>query len=180
LEVIRPEGWEQVEIWFGHRDPRVIEGLWQKAGKLESLMLQPVGEVIGGTEVRVLEPTRIMVGASADEPGIVLNLARGSILAVPRVEAAERLRRATVGVGLFRRKVVFVTEQGQAQMKLLPGHVAGFPYEMRPRERITLDVHFKIPADARLGDQLRYEVVQRNAEGEVIGGFDVLVNVVAR
>jgi hypothetical protein len=181
LEVIRPELWEKAEVWFGHRDPRVIETLWQKAGKIETMAVEPVREIIGtGTEIRVLEPTRLMVGGMGDESGIVLSLARGSTFAVPRAGPAERLRRATFGAGLFQRKVELVKEMGQTQMKLLSGHVAGFPYVMQPRERTTLDVHFKVPADAKPGERLKFEVIQRNDKGDLIGGFDVLVNVVAK
>lgn len=181
LEVMRPEQWEKAEVWFGHRDPRVIETLWQKAGKLEMIASEPVSEVIGiGPEIWVLEPTRLMVGGMSDEAGVIFNLARGSTFAVPRVESTERLRRAALGAGLIQRKAELVKEMGQTQMKLLPGHVAGFPYVMQPRERTTLDVHFKVPADAKPGEQLKFEVIQRNDKGELIGGFDVLVNVIAR
>lgn len=181
LEVIRPQQYENVEVWFGHRDPHVIEGLWERAGKLEAMVMHPAVEASSvATGIRILEPTRIMVGPIGDAPGLVLNLAQGSSLAVLTNEAQEGLQRATVGMGLIRRKAELVKEAGQPSLKLFPGHVAGFPYIMQPRERVTLDVHFKVPAEARPGDQLKYEVVQRNDKGERIGGFDVLVNVVAR
>jgi hypothetical protein len=40
--------------------------------------------------------------------------------------------------------------------------------------------NFKVPADAKPGGQFTDEVVQRNDNGELISGFDVLVNVVAK
>ena len=181
LEVIRPVQWESTEIFFGHSNPRVIESLWQKAVELETLVTQPVVEGLGiATEIHILEPTRIITGAIGDEPGIVLSLARGSTLSVPTVETSKSLRRTTVGIGLFKRGVELVKEAGKSSLKLNPGHAVGFSYVMQPRERLTLDVKFKVPADARPGDRLKYEVVQRNDKGEVIGGFDVLVNVVAK
>lgn len=181
LEVVRPKDWEKTEIWFGHKESHVIEGLWEKAGELESLANQPDEEIISsGPEILILDPTRIMLGAGGDAPNLVLNLARGSTLMVPKEEATERLRRGAEGKELFRRRVELVKERGETRMKLISGRKAGFTYTMLPRERNMLDVHFKVPAEAKPGDQLKYEVVQRNDKGEVIGGFDVLVNVVAK
>jgi hypothetical protein len=51
---------------------------------------------------------------------------------------------------------------------------------MRPRDRTTLRVTVRAPADAVPGDRFAVQFVQRNAKGELVGGFDVNVRVVAK
>jgi hypothetical protein len=51
---------------------------------------------------------------------------------------------------------------------------------MRPRDRTTLRVTVRAPADAVPGDRFTVQFVQRNAKGELVGGFDVNVRVVAK
>lgn len=180
LEVVRPPEWEEAEVRFGHRDPRVIQGLFTGAGELEAHGLQPVGEEIGPTaELHVLDPARLLVPGFGDEPGLILTLARNSIVTVPRAAAAQRLRRAARGADQYRRNVEMVTFQGAEQMKLLSGPRLGFSHVMRPRERTVLHVYIQVPADATPGRQLKYAVEQRNEDGQFIGGFDITVNVVA-
>jgi len=70
-------------------------------------------------------------------------------------------------------------EQGSVLL-LKPGIRTGFLYTMKPHQRRTLKVTVQAPAEARAGEEFTVEFVQRNARGEFIGGFDVLVRVVER
>jgi hypothetical protein len=71
-----------------------------------------------------------------------------------------------------------VDEKDQSFLKFRPGLRVGLPYVMKPRDRFKLKVKIKAPKDARTGEHFKVEILQHNAKGELLGGFDVLVNIV--
>lgn len=181
VNVIRPEGKANAEVWFSHHDPRVISALFEKAAVIEKEAVMPATrETVVAKTIHFIEPGRIMMAAAGDEPGVVLNLARGSTLAVHTAETAGELQRAMVSANIFQRQAELVQKKEGPVLSLPAGKVAAFAYTMNPRERMILDVHFRIPADAKPGEKLTFRVEQKDEKGNVIGGFDVLANVVRK
>ena len=180
FELIRPPRWENLEVTLHHRDPRVIKALREKMTIVRIKEVKPTEVISARPEVRVLEATRVSVGLSPDQPQILINLARGSSIIVPDQPAPAGDEITDITEDFFHQDVDLVSLQEQAFLKLKTGLRVGFPYTMAPRERLTLRVRIKVPQNARPGDKIKVEMVQRDAKGSFIGGFDVLVNVVER
>lgn len=71
-----------------------------------------------------------------------------------------------------------VNEKDKSFLKFCPGLRVGLPYVMKPRDRTKLKVKIRAPKNAKPGEQFKVGIQQHNAKGELIGGFDVLVNIV--
>jgi hypothetical protein len=61
------------------------------------------------------------------------------------------------------------TSAGSAAFRT--GAIAGFPVTLRPREAVTLNLNITVPRDARPGDVIDFDVVQRNAKKRIVGGI---------
>lgn len=179
LEVIRPPKWENMEISFHHHNPHFIKELWHNIEAIEATFVKSLEEVIKtGTEVHVLEPTKIAMCSKAGETPLILNLARGSSLMVLDQSIQEADISAKIDADFVRRDADLITSKTSSYLRLRPGHRVGLPYVMKPRDRVTIKMRIKAPTDAKPGEQFTVEVIQRNTKGELIGGFDVQVNIV--
>ncbi|NYT02271.1 MAG: hypothetical protein GKC10_05920 [Methanosarcinales archaeon] len=181
LEVVRPPNYENMEVSFHHQDPRVIQSLWQNMQAIEASVLKPQPVIAGPrSEMIVLEPTRIAVALHPEQPSVLLNLARGSTISVPDRAAPEASALSRVSPEFVRRDVSMVIRDNQSHLQLSAGLKAGWPYLMKPRQRLTLRMKIKAPKGARPGDRFKVEVFQRDSEGTLIGGFDLVLNIVEK
>ncbi len=71
-----------------------------------------------------------------------------------------------------------IDEKDTLYLKFRPGKRAGVPYIMKPRDRSVIKVKIRAPKDAKPGEKFKVAIVQHNAKGEIIGGFDVMMNIV--
>ena len=55
------------------------------------------------------------------------------------------------------------------------GAVAGLPIELKARTDLAFNVKVRVPADARPGEDLYCDVVQRDVSGQVVGGVRIKV-----
>jgi hypothetical protein len=179
FELVRPSRWENLEVTLHHHNPRVIKALWEKMEVVKPTVVEPVEILATRPEVRVLEATRVAVGVGPNQPQLLINLARGSSFVVPDQPAAKADDITDIREDFFRRDAELISQEEETFLKLYTGLQVGWPYLMLPRERLTLRVRIRVPKDARPGDQIKVEVLQRDARGNEVGGFDVLVNVVA-
>lgn len=178
LEVVRPVEWEHVEVAFHHHNPRLIKELWKKMEVIEAKVSKPAEEVIKpATQVRVLEPAKMAVSPRMG-PALIFNLATGSSIMVPDQPVPAADFDSKIRKDFVRRGTDLVELKGKVYLRLRPGRRVGFPYVMKPRDRTALNMKIRVPKDAKPGDKFTIEVIQRNAKGELIGGFDVQVNVV--
>lgn len=181
LEVIRPDRWPNLPVYFSHHNASVIEELLQQAQQLVVGRLTAAQEELLAARqpvVRFLEAARIEVeGAKAGEQ-IVLNLAPDSTMMFKKTEVSTQL--VTPKAEFARCDALLVKQELGSALMLKPGIRTGFVYTMKPHQRRTLKVTVKAPADARPGDEFTVEFVQRNVKGEFIGGFDVRVRVVEK
>ena len=178
LEVIRPQKLENMEISFHHRNPLVVKKLLENVELIKAKAVQPVEAIAAArTEVSVLEPTRVSIRRGAELP-LIFHLARGSSIMipdqpVPEGDAVDRIDED------FARCDVDLAESGDLPvLRLRPGRRVGWPYIMKPRDRVRMHMRIRAPRDAKPGDRFTVEVVQRNRKGELLGGFDIQVNIV--
>ncbi len=99
---------------------------------------------------------------------------------VPRREVREKMAMPQPEDEFLRSDVDVVMLRDEAYLRVRPGEKVGFPYIMTPRKPLTMDVKIRAPKDSRPGDKIKVEFVQRNKRGELVGGFDVQINVVEK
>lgn len=80
----------------------------------------------------------------------------------------------------IRNDAELVDEKDKSFLRFRPGLRVGFPYVMEPRDRSIVKIKVRAPKNAKPGEQFKVAILQNNAKGELIGGFDVLVNIVSK
>jgi hypothetical protein len=154
LELRRPKRWPGLRAELVEKDPRVLERLTGR------VVIPPRGPDPPRTVVRALEPATVEVArpGSARAP-VRLRLGRDSTLDVGpdvRDDAGTTARFARAGA---------------------PPEIArGGKLAPRLPEPVALRV--SAPADARPGDELDLDLVQRRRDGQVVGGVRVRIRVV--
>ena len=180
IEVIRPQKLENMEISFLHHNPLVVKKLLKNVKLIKAKVVQPVEAIAAArTEVRVLEPTRVSIRREAELP-IIFHLARGSSIMVPDQPAIEGDSVDRIDEDFARCDVDLDESGDQPVLRLRPGRRVGLPYIMKPRDRVRMQMKIRAPRYAKPGDRFTVEVVQRNRKGELIGGFDIQVNIVKK
>ncbi len=180
LEVIRPDRWPGLAVSFSHHNKYVISELLQQARELavQRVSVQEEMLAVQQPSVRFQQATRIEVASSTPGEQIVLDLAPNSSMRLKTTAVSSQS--ATSLAEFSRCDAVAVKQELGSVLMLKPGIRTGFVYTMKPHQRRTLKVSVQAPADAKPGDEFTVEFVQRNAKGEFIGGFDVLVRVVEK
>lgn len=178
LEVIRPQKLEKMEISFSHRNPLVVKKLLENVKLIKTKAVRPVeGIAATGTKVSVLEPTRVSIRRGVELP-LIFHLARGSSMMVPDQPALEEDAVDAIDEDFARCDVDLDESGNEPVLRLRPGRRVGLPYMMKPRDRARMRMKIRAPRDAKPGDRFTVEVVQRNRKGELLGGFDIQVNIV--
>jgi len=67
-----------------------------------------------------------------------------------------------------------------AEIEFNPGQVSGFPVYLQPSSQLKCTLNIDVPRDAKPGDSLKFQVVQRMSNGKIAGGITIVVNVKAR
>lgn len=180
LEVIRPVRWPNLAISFSHHNQHVINEILQQAHELAVQPFTAQEELLATQQpaVRFLQAARIEMASAAAREQIVMDLAPGSTMMLQKTDVATQL--AAPKAEFVRCDAVAVKQEQGGALMLKQGIRTGFAYTMKPRQRRTLKVTVKAPADARIGEEFTVEFVQRNSKGEFIGGFDVRVRVVEK
>lgn len=81
---------------------------------------------------------------------------------------------------LLRREGEITTAKRNFHLAFHEGLAAGFPVTLPARTLIPLEMHIDVPKDAKPGDVIETHLVQKNREDQVVGGFVVKVNVIAK
>ncbi|MBU0966444.1 MAG: M36 family metallopeptidase [Proteobacteria bacterium] len=180
LEIIRPDRWPGLAVSFSHHNEYVISELLQQARELavQRVSVQEEMLAVQQPSVRFLQAARIEVASATLGEQIVLDLAPDSTMMLKQTAVSSQ---SATSQGEFSRCDAVAVKQEQGSVLMLkPGIRTGFVYTMKPHQRRTLKVTVQAPADAKPGEEFTVEFVQRNAKGEFIGGFDVLVRVVEK
>ena len=67
-----------------------------------------------------------------------------------------------------------------AEIDLNQGRVAGLPVLIDPGMQLRCTLKIAVPKEAEPGESLIFRVIQRNRDGQVIGGISVQINVVKK
>ena len=67
----------------------------------------------------------------------------------------------------------------RAEVKFARGATARVLISARPQEQLTFGLKLRLPPDARKGDVLHFDVIQRDVRGgRILGGIAVQINVI--
>lgn len=178
IEVRRPQNWSKLPISIVHKDPKVISKLYHS---IEEIKVVPTVPVIQPTPfIRFLEPSRVEIvhrGLKVDP--VRLNLGQDSTLDIGSGMAEPEL----VGdeFGDKGRDADLVTDQsGATSVAFRPGLLTGFPVALSPRSPINVGLKITAPPEAKPGDVIESHLIQRNRQGQVVGGITVQVNIVRK
>lgn len=180
LEIIRPKGWPDLPIYFSHHNVEVIKELFENAQKINLKPIREYEELLINkpSVIRFRESAQIEVSNSAGGEECILNLAPDSSILLRNSNTSTEL--ATPKAKFIANNASLVNMKKETVLMLEPGYRVGFPYNVKPRQRRTIKVTIKAPANARSGDEFRVEFIQRNVKGEFVGGFDVLIRIVEK
>jgi urease beta subunit len=163
LELRRPKAWPEVDVVLTHRRPELVEELFRSA---ECLLRGLPGPVIARRfTLPTAAPPEIHLGETA-----ILRPATGSTLLLGR-SSPDR----PVAPALDARLVKNV--EGSAAIRYEPGRRASLPVGLVPGGRRNAVLRLTAPASAQPGDRIPIDLVQRSADGNVVGGISVQVNV---
>jgi hypothetical protein len=186
FEIVREARWQHVEVSLHHPNRRFLEQFMRRVEHVQPRAVEPVGPAVLGPELHILERTRVELAlAEGLRNRLVLDLAPGSSLPLTMDAALEETADDAMvppdDEAFMRKDADWVTtDAGSAHLALRRGVRVGFPLVMQPRDRTVMNVKVKAPRDARPGDKFTVKFNQRNKKGELLGEFDVTVNVVAR
>jgi hypothetical protein len=81
----------------------------------------------------------------------------------------------------FKRTARLVETAGKpAQIVFNDGRVAGFPIFLAPRSQLKCSLEVLVPKDAKPGESIKLQLLQRMANGKIGGGITLVINVKAR
>jgi hypothetical protein len=126
-----------------------------------------------GPSISVVEPARLdLLHPQSDVP-VSLTLERGSsislggpLLPVPSTADAFLKRNF---------EPVLDASHNLTELRFQPGRVVGLPILLKPRTDLALNLKVGVPKNARSGESYVVDVVQRNAQGQTMGGVRLKV-----
>jgi hypothetical protein len=187
IELQRPKEWHTLPVEIVHRNPEVVRRLLRSIEEPlepEGAPTRPEPITRPGTPVlRFLEPTPVEIAhrGVATAP-VRLTLGRDSSVDIePEPNGGEEVSETLDGLGNgaaegATREVELVADRGALAFR--PGATAGFPIRLGPRRAITVGLRVTAPREAKPGDTLTLNLLQRNRRRQVVGGVTVRVNVV--
>lgn len=181
FEIFRDPRGPQAEISFHHPDRYFLRRLLKSVELVKKPILIGREEVEPLRRVEMLEPTRVSFKTVGGP--MVFNLAAGSSLEMMRdvAESEESELTAALGDEQFMHNAMEMVEGDDGDMlRPIAAATAGFTYALFPRRRYLVKLRVKAPRGAKPGDKMVVAMRQRTYKGEVLGEFDIHVNVVAR
>lgn len=128
--------------------------------------------------LRFLEPALVEItGLRGEKAGpVTLELESGSTLTFSEAVEPPRPPRRVPAPDVAPASLVEDTERG-ATVVFAPGRISGITAALRPRQIVRARLRFTVPLDAKPGDKIDLDLVQRGTDGRVVGGITVQVNV---
>ncbi len=171
IEVLRPVEFPELKVQLVHRRRELLQELTQPgvAGLVPSTRQPEV------SRVRFVESALVEIrsaGGRAAE-AVRLRLGRDSMLMLgsrPEVSGERGSLLGDVQADL-------VEDPSGAALELHPGPAAGIPVTLRPRSPVTVGVKVTVPRDAKPGSRGDVHVVQRDADGNIVGGVTLQIGV---
>jgi hypothetical protein len=193
IEVRRPQKWTSLPVSIVHKDPEILKKLFNSTEVtqgIETATHAGMPVIKPKSVLRFLEPARIEILHSGTriEP-VRLNLGKDSSMDIGKEEESSTLLTTANTkfsdkdreASLVQHKPTIANnslgETTSTNITFHPGVLAGFPIALKPRNEIQVGLKITAPADAKSGDSMEMQVVQRNAKGEIVGGITVQVNI---
>jgi hypothetical protein len=187
IEVRRPQEWMNLPISI-EQDPFVIKKLFNSIEEFAHTLRRgpsPGKPMTGKQVLHFLDPTRaeILTGGAKVEP-IRINFGKGSTVDIgSRPDESSMEQAGSIEFSARGREADIIQEQSDsagrksASIVFKSGPIAGFPTVLKPRSQIRLGLKITAPAEAKHGDVLKIHLVQRNRQGQVVGGIAVQLNI---
>lgn len=180
LELHRPEKWSNVQVsLISKNDPQIIKEIFNSvdSGRTTSTRSN-VSAVQPKSMIRFSQPTRVEIVHSGPQVDpIILNLNKGSTLDINAGKAFRQNQTNTEIIENGREADLLLDKTGAPHIVFHPGVLVGMPLEIKPRSPISIDLKITAPPEAKLGDLEQIHLVQRNKEGQVIGGVTVQITI---
>jgi hypothetical protein len=184
IEVRRPQEWINLPISIVHKDPKVINELFNSIEKVVAPTIAP-GPSIAKPVLHFVDQTRteILPSGKNKEP-IRINFAKGSTLEIgTRSDDLSEQQAESIEFSAREREAIIIPEESDrtdhksASIVFKSGPIAGFPTVLKPRSQVRLGLKITAPTEATHGDVLKIHLVQRNRQGLVVGGIAVQLNI---
>ena len=178
LEVRRPQQWRMLPVSIVHKDPKVVKAIYNSINEIKIPATKSTTLPKIKSMIRFLDPARIEIfhrGATTLEP-VRFTLARDSTMDVgAEPEEFVDISPEFTDEGM---DADFVEDKtGMASIAFRPGLLTGLPIALKPRSQIKVGLKIKVPPEAKKGDVIKMDLVQRNSKRQVVGGVSVQVNV---
>jgi hypothetical protein len=184
IEIRRPQEWINLPVSIVHKDSKVVNELFNSIEKVVASTLAP-DPSIAKPVLHFIDQTRteILPGGTNIEP-IRINFAKGSTLYIgTRPDDLSKQQAENIEFSARGREALIISEESDetnpksASIVFKPGPIAGFPTVLKPRSQLRLGLKITAPAEAKHGDTLKIHLVQRNRQGQVVGGIAVELNI---
>jgi Zn-dependent metalloprotease len=175
LEVRRPRNWSHLPVAITHSDSEAVKRLFHST---EEIKVSSAIPVVQRTPVlRFLEPSQVeIVHPELVGQPIRLNLGRASTL-----DLGPKMAEPGLKLNNFDNEALgadLVTGGAEpAAIVFQPGVLSGFPVGLKARRQVKVGLKITVPQEARPGQALKVDLVQRNSQGNVVGGITVHINV---
>ncbi len=129
------------------------------------------------TGLRFLESTRIqLTGIETNTEDVILELEPGSMLSLGKVPEKEKqisvCAERPLAKARLEKSKVFGTS-----IAFDPVKTSGIGIALRPGQIVRMVLKFTVPKDAKPGEQIEFNLLQRAEDGQILGGISIQVNV---
>jgi hypothetical protein len=171
IEVLRPEEFPELKVRIVHRHREPLQQLTRPG--VEGLI--PQARQPEGSRVRFVESALVEIrsGGSSAVAAVRLRLGRDSMLML----GSEPEVSSQGGPLLDDLQADLVEDPSGTALDLHPGRAAGIPITLRPRSPVTVNLKVTVPKDTKPGSKGDVHLVQRDADGNIVGGVTVQIRV---
>jgi hypothetical protein len=129
------------------------------------------------TGLRFLESTRVqLTGIETNAEEVIFELEPGSMLSLGKVPEKKKhiglCERRSLAKAQLENNKIFGTS-----IVFDPVQASGIGIALRPSQIVRTVLKFTVPKDAKPGEQIDFNLIQRDEEGQVLGGISIQVNV---
>jgi hypothetical protein len=176
LEVRRSANWTNLPVSIVHSNPKVLGNIFHAVEQIDPVVLKPV--IQPSTMLRFLEPSEVeLVHQGLDANPVRFSLSSGSMLNMVQAQPPLTAKPVNIQEFLQRQAVLTKDPSGNAVIVFRPGKLSGFPITVEPRSSIKVGLKLTAPPEAKPGDVIMVDLIQRNEQGEVVGGISVQMNI---
>ena len=177
LEVRRGGKFSTLPISIFAKDPRVFgravvgdAGGGEANGSTAPAVVQP------SPSIRFLDAARVEINQGTSR-AVRLNLGRGSSLDLDTVAGGEKPSDPGFEEAMNDTKPV-TDASGITTVAVRPGLIDRIPVILQPRNPVEVGMKFRVPPEAKAGDAIDVDVVQRDAKNNIVGGVTMQIKVV--